>query len=195
MITNSFPATPIDAIIPDPRTSGTPDPTPEQIAELDAKVNEWVASSLSRVQSFETIRVPVTFHIIQEYEGSTENQVIGKVKAQLDVMNKAFAPDFEFVLVETKYHVNANWWEDTTPQGGVKSHTRVGGTDMLNVWWNRCNGGKYLGYATLPYSAESSSDGIVSYHGTVKGGSRANYDEGKTLVHEAGHWLGLYHSK
>ncbi len=162
--------------------------------ELDAKVDEWMDSH-SLLQAFEVIRVPVVFHVIQEYEGSRDNEVIGREQEQINVMNKAFAPDFEFFLLETKYHINANWWEDKYPRGGVKPRTRVGGTNVLNVWWNRCYGGAYLGYATMPFSARSSGDGIVNNHGSVLGGSIQNYNEGDTLIHEAGHWLGLYHSK
>lgn len=164
------------------------------MAEYDAKVNEWILAHAG-IESFETIKVPVTFHVIQEYENSQENEVIGKIAAQMKVMNDAFAPHFEFELVKTKYHVNANWWEDTNPRGGVKPATREGGKNMMNVWWNKCSGGNLLGYATFPTNFIGSSDGIVNNHRSVDGGTIVNYNEGDTWVHEAGHWFGLYHSK
>ena len=31
-------------------------------------------------------------------------------------------------------------------------------------------------------------------HGTVTGGPREHYNLGRTLTHEVGHWLGLFHT-
>jgi hypothetical protein len=31
-------------------------------------------------------------------------------------------------------------------------------------------------------------------HATVTGGARAHYNMGRTLTHEVGHWLGLFHT-
>ncbi len=55
--------------------------------------------------------------------------------------------------------------------------------------------GTVLGYAVFPSSARFTKDGIVIRHdrvGTV--GTGDPNDMGRTLTHEVGHWLGLYHT-
>ncbi len=52
-----------------------------------------------------------------------------------------------------------------------------------------------LGYATLPTATNSTTDGIVilsRYVGNIGTGA-GNGNKGRVLVHEAGHWLGLFH--
>lgn len=51
------------------------------------------------------------------------------------------------------------------------------------------------GYATLPvnYPFNPIEDGVVLLHATLPGGA-SRERQGGTLVHEAGHWLGLRHT-
>ncbi|MBW7838280.1 MAG: T9SS type A sorting domain-containing protein [Chitinophagaceae bacterium] len=63
----------------------------------------------------------------------------------------------------------------------------------LNIWV--CNlFGRTLGYTPMP-GADPGVDGIVIQYGVFgyKGGLGAPYNLGRTLTHEAGHWLGLKH--
>jgi hypothetical protein len=63
----------------------------------------------------------------------------------------------------------------------------------LNVWVCAI-GSNILGYAQFP-GGPSSSDGIVLDYQCVgvNGSARAPFNLGRTLTHEVGHWLNLYH--
>jgi hypothetical protein len=76
---------------------------------------------------------------------------------------------------------------------GSKGDNAWDGKSYLNIWV--CNlFGRSLGYASLP-GTDVSKDGIVVQYtafGTT-GTAEAPFNKGRTLTHEAGHWLGLMH--
>ena len=80
----------------------------------------------------------------------------------------------------------------------MKKALKTGGDGTLNVYTT--SGGSYLGWAYLPEitdTAQAYLDGIVIDWRTMPGVSSdyaGLYDEGDTLVHEAGHWLNLEHT-
>ena len=94
---------------------------------------------------------------------------------------------------------NATWYASKSggAEHAMKQALKSGGDNALNVYTT--SGGAYLGWAYLPRSrtrrrptstASSSTGGparrLDEYAGV--------YDEGDTLVHEAGHWLNLEHT-
>jgi len=95
-------------------------------------------------------------------------------------------------------------FSDLTEGGNdaVKALVRWDYRKYLNIWVvkniqeiNAEPGQTTLGYAYLPYSTRADIDGIVvmsSYVGSI-GSATGNGNKGRTLVHEAGHWLGLIH--
>jgi hypothetical protein len=77
----------------------------------------------------------------------------------------------------------------------MKSALRLGGPGDLNVYTNYQTDGT-LGWATFPESVSGyeSMDGVVIDFRSMDGGSLYPYNSGRTLVHEVGHWAGLYHT-
>jgi PKD repeat protein len=81
----------------------------------------------------------------------------------------------------------------------VKSIARWDYTKYLNIWVvtsiQSSGNGTTLGYAVFPFATNSAVDGIVMRHdrvGTI--GTAVPGDSGRTLTHEVGHWLGLFHT-
>lgn len=81
----------------------------------------------------------------------------------------------------------------------VKSLVRWDYKKYLNVWVvtsiKSTGNGTILGYAVFPFATNAQDDGIVIRHdrvGTI--GTAVRSDSGRTLTHEIGHWLGLYHT-
>src|SRR5439155_7529998 len=65
----------------------------------------------------------------------------------------------------------------------------------LNVYTASLTKG-LLGWAYFPFSAPEDSyiHGVVIHYGSLPGGYLAPYDLGGTLIHESGHYMGLFHT-
>lgn len=86
----------------------------------------------------------------------------------------------------------------TTDNDGVK-HSSTGGANSwdtkryYNVWLCILSG-SVLGYATFPTdTGRPDEQGVVVDFRSLPGGSLTNYNSGKTLTHETGHFFNLYH--
>jgi hypothetical protein len=94
-----------------------------------------------------------------------------------------------------RYSTTRTSFDYTTNQ--VK-HAESGGADAwdtdkyLNIWICDLSGGT-LGYATFPDDGVKDEQGVAVDYGSLPGGNVTNYNEGKTLTHEIGHYFNLYH--
>jgi hypothetical protein len=144
--------------------------------------------------------VPVYVHVMRDAAGNgdvTDTQIA----QQLAVLNKTFAGQessaaantgFTFTLAGTFRYNNSNWHKDKQ-SSTYRKQTRKGGANALNIWLVDF---AYLGIATFPwdYARNPGVDGIRVHYDSLPGGGIANYNLGETATHEAGHWLGLYHT-
>ncbi|KAH6679839.1 metalloprotease [Plectosphaerella plurivora] len=130
-------------------------------------------------------------------DGYINNQMLGK---QVDVLKADFAPmNIEFKLVNISRTVNPRWARDGDEMG-MKKALRKGLYHDLNIYILPKLTMDSLGYATFPTivaprgSAAFIRDGVNVNTQTLPGGSYTRFNLGRTLTHEVGHWLGLYHT-
>ncbi len=177
------------------------------------------AYSESRVNAG-LIRIPVVVHNLYHYPGEKVTDL--QVQQQLKILNdcfrrlnsdtvntpavfRPFAADveIEFVLARSDWRMAATtginrkytpvlaWGTDDK----VKKSAEMGADPWdsryyLNIWV--CNLDRFAGYASFP-GADPAMDGIVIDIEALRGSGNHNLNQGKTLVHEVGHWLGLKH--
>lgn len=159
------------------------------------------------------IKIPVVFHNL--YHTADQKITDAQVYAQLDMLNRAFrrrnadtvntpavfrplAADcmIEFHLATSdpvrrytngiirKYSPVSKWTMDDRMKKSAETGSDAWDpSKYLNIWV--CNLEKFAGYSTLPGS-DVSLDGIVLGLGALN----PSYE---TIIHEAGHWLGLKH--
>lgn len=184
-----------------PRLCGTVHSTEKIVAaeahfaanKVEAKVSKAAAATVS-----------VYWHVIQSGTALTQGNIPdSQITASISAMNTHYAGTISFVLAGTTRTTNANWFTsaapDTSYQTAMKTALRQGGAAALNVYtvgFSSGSGAGLLGYATFPsdYASNPKDDGVVILYSSVPGGSTTNYNQGKSLTHETGHWLGLYHT-
>ncbi|CAE7178446.1 unnamed protein product [Rhizoctonia solani] len=78
----------------------------------------------------------------------------------------------------------------------MKNKLHVGTAKDLNIYSVGFTNSRLGGFATFPwwYTGAPALDGVVFKWNTIPGGTLTNYDQGKILTHEVGHWAGLYHT-
>lgn len=153
-------------------------------------------AALARVEA----DIPVYVHVMVAEDGSgnvTDQQIV----QQVAVLNDSFGGEksreaadtgFSFTLAGIERHVSDVWHRDRS-SATYRKATRRGGPESLNMWLVDF---RYLGIATFPWDYEKNPgiDGIRVHYASLPGGDIANYNLGETATHEAGHWLGLYHT-
>ena len=178
---------------------------PEVTAQETTQVSKYPVTD-------ESLFIPVVFHIV--YNDEVQNISNAQVLSQLEVINEDFnlnnsnlvdvaaefkslatSVDIQFYLVDitrtaTSHGPFINDDLHLTSKGGRDA---VNTKQFLNVWVANLGSGIF-GYASSPDS-EAFRDGIAihyEYFGR-SGSSLVPYDQGRTLTHEIGHWLGLQH--
>jgi PKD repeat protein len=167
-------------------------------------------------------KIPVVVHFIQSSDIELVSDA--EVQTQISVLNEDFRKmantpgfgggvdtEYEFCLAtidpngcpttginrvispQWTYHEQA---DAVFMKGLIQWNPRM----YFNIWVPRtietANGtGQVIGYATFPFSLSVSPnlDGVVIHSDYFGRNSSAAY-QGETTVHEAGHWLGLFHT-
>lgn len=162
--------------------------------------------SSSSIQKRQHLQAPINvyFHVISADDTPGNGNIRGsQVTDQITELNTAFRrAGLRFSLAGFDRTVNADWFNnggpDTSQQDAMKRALRRGNATDLNIYTVNFQGvwAGLLGYATFPQSYDSAplDDGIVITHKALPDGALTSYSQGKTAVHETGHWVGLYHT-
>lgn len=165
----------------------------------------------------EIFRIPVVVHIIQHRDGrgAISDQL---VQSQIDILNEDFralagtpgAPGLDtgiefflatedpdgFSTTGITRSTRTQWFNDS---GNYKSSLAWDPNLYLNIYTNTAGG--FLGYVeSLPsddngFHVGKAQDGVVVHWEAFGRNSPGGppYDQGRTLTHEVGHYLGLFH--
>ena len=177
---------------------------------VDAAKRKAVFGS-GRVPS--TVEVPVYANIIKgrhvrDRRGHSRERVsIAEIQESIAILNEAFAGGqsatnhavgLHFNLVDIRFKKRDRWFHavpDSAADIRMRRALHRGGRDALNLYFTRPRDDT-LGSSAFPwdYKVHPRRDGITIGAGTVPGGNTKNYNLGDTLVHEVGHWVGLFHT-
>ncbi|KAF7298714.1 Extracellular metalloprotease 1 [Mycena indigotica] len=192
------------------RVCGTEISTAEKDAvEADFAARRTELKLAADAQKPKRVTIPTYVHVVRSSRKlSGGNVPDSQIADQMRVLNAAFAnTSYSFKLVETTRTTNKNWFEYASNyedgignQTEMKTALRRGDAKALNVYtvgFREGTAGLYglLGYGTFPFDYEDApkNDGVVILYSTVPGGTTDPYNFGTNLVHEVGHWTGLYH--
>jgi hypothetical protein len=120
---------------------------------------------------------------------------------QIQALNERYAGSGFSFRLRSIDRVDRNSWFHMLPGNGNEKQAKmalaIDPAHTLNVY--TCSPGQnLLGWAYFPFTPGLTEDsfyhGVVVHYGSLPDGFIANYNLGLTLVHEAGHYLGLFHT-
>jgi hypothetical protein len=110
---------------------------------------------------------------------------------------------FIFRLKKITISTNDRWYHAVPKSSAdrqMKKKLHRGTASTLNIYVNKPTfkrGGLLLGYSTFPWQYHGKKklqDGVTINVRSLPGGSAFGYNLGDSVVHETGHWLGLFHT-
>ncbi|KAF8543722.1 metalloprotease 1 [Trichophaea hybrida] len=144
------------------------------------------------------ICIPTYFHVLRYGEGEKEGNIPDtQLHAQLHVLNADYkSTGISFKLQGITRTTNSDWYYNRN-QTAMKAALRKGDYHTLNVYFQRLSN-DILGYCYFPQANPNKDtftiDGCSVLSTTLPNGTTTNYNLGRTLTHEAGHWFGLFHT-
>lgn len=175
------------------RACGTPEPTAAELQQSRAALKRVVEEGRADRAPGGTIRVAI--HVI--HSGAEGNVSDAAIDAQMRELNRGFAgTSYRFTLASVDRTDNASWFKMSWgAEKSAKQALAIDPAHTLNIYL--CSPGhSLLGWAYYPFSAPEDHwiHGVVAHYGTLPGGFLTDYNLGRTVTHEVGHYLGLYHT-
>lgn len=160
---------------------------------------------LAPVPENSTTNLDVYFHVVYANETMEGGYVADeRIRDQIDVLNRDYnVTGVRWNLKGTSRIENKEWFLNIAPDSkgevDMKTLYRKGSKTDLNVFtvgFENQEAEGLLGIATFPmdFTGAPQLDGVMLLHSTIPGSKSRQFSLGRTLVHEAGHWAGLYHT-
>lgn len=148
-------------------------------------------------------KIPVAFHVVRT-SATGWNISDTTIQAQLNVLNGAYSSmNLSFFIQSIQRHVKPAYAivdGGTVTEQNMKNELAITPKYVLNVYFvenaGEQGGNPILGYAYLPdaFPDDNKRHGCVVWKEALPGTSLTNFNEGDTLTHEVGHYLGLFHT-
>lgn len=157
------------------------------------------------------VNIPVYVHVIKGKNRAERNPAgVKRVRALVATLNGGMAAGqsqfstplrYRFQLKKIDNTKNDGWYHaylfgKRDKQAKRKLHR--GNARTLNLYINGGGprGTPLLGWSRFPwqYHVAPKLDGVTVNVASMSGGSARGYNQGDTVIHEVGHWLGLFHT-
>ena len=159
----------------------------------------------------DTVVIPVYAHVIKgRHRGEQTRVGPRRLRNLLTILNNGMAARqsststsarYRFRLADVDYRKRDSWYHAFfygPRDRKMKRALHRGNARTLNLYIN--GGGPrnqpVLGWARFPwqYASAPRLDGVSVHVASLPGGRATGYNQGDTLIHETGHWLGLFHT-
>jgi hypothetical protein len=157
------------------------------------------------------IWIPVYVHVIKgTHRGEGVPAGPKRIKRLIRILNLGFAGDQSGRVVDTRYrfglrkidYTKRDGWHHAYFNGPrdqrMKRALHRGNARTLNLYINGGGPKAYpvLGWSRFPWQYRSAPklDGVSVNMAALPGGKARGYNRGDTVIHETGHWLGLFHT-
>ncbi|SPO20080.1 related to metalloprotease [Ustilago trichophora] len=173
----------------------------KRLADLRQSLSTSSAAARTLTDAQLLAQQPTTFQVVWHaiHDGAEGNLSPDAIKAQIDVLNKDYKKaGIAFNLQDINRVENAEWFRKVTPdsylQYEMKTALHKGDVKTFNVYSLDMPDG-VIGNCHPPWEAKTNltNDGALIHYATLPGGSMKNFNQGRTLTHETGHFHGLYH--
>jgi hypothetical protein len=171
---------------------------PDEAGRIQTRIEEFQVNDEIVKPNTAVRRIKVFFHVIKGEQPTNDGNLDQtQIDTQMNVLNDMYASaHFQFELSKVDWRTNLQWFEMEKNSPAESAAMQALGNkrkDVLDIY--TANIGAY-GWAVYPQqvSANPYRDGVVIHFSTLPGGAVAHYNQGKTLGHEVGHWLGLFHT-
>jgi hypothetical protein len=172
---------------------------------IDSAAREAIEADIARVLEIahrsdrKAREIPVVVHVIRSRRNGHRVGDVSddRIEEQIRVLNRAYErTGIEFTLKRVNRVNKRRWYSGCARwyvEDQMKAKLAVSPSTTLNVY--TCDS-DVLGYAWFPWDFPAGDvlHGVVVNHETLPGGAAAPFNEGDTVVHEVGHYLGLLHT-